>query len=82
MIRNFALRFQQLSLSNKPVFGVFGTLQHVQQKQRIQQNNIHTSAISAGSGRDPKAFLRHNDKFFPIQDPNEERRPAVSYSCI
>ncbi|OXU19891.1 hypothetical protein TSAR_009162 [Trichomalopsis sarcophagae] len=79
MIQNLAFRFQRLALSNKSISGVFGTLQHVQQKQCMQQNNIHISAINAEKEEETKGFLKYNKKFFPILGPNEERRPA--YVC-
>ena len=80
MIQNFTNRLLQLNLSNKSLSGVLGTLQHIQSNQYIQQSNIHTSSICNGKGGDPNHFLSYNDIIYPKQGPDEERRPAVSYS--
>lgn len=74
MIQSIAIRFQRLSLNNKT--GVIGTLQYFQQKPCIQQNNFHTS--STNRYNEPKKWLQYNKKFYPIQKPDEERRPAVN----
>lgn len=83
MIQNIALRLQHLSIINKSVPGAIGTLQRLQEKPFFQefvpiQKNIHTSTILCGQRGDPKHFLSYNNKFYPIQTPDEERRPAVS----
>lgn len=83
MIQNLAVRLQRLSLANKSVPGAIGTLQRFQDKQFLQeskpaQKNIHTSALLQ-KGKDPKHFLSYNDTFYPIQKPDEERRPAVNH---
>lgn len=47
-----------------------------------QLKSIHTSASALAWSRTdniPKSFLRHNQKIYPPQSPDEEPRPAVSY---
>lgn len=81
MIPNLVTKLRQLTLCKTPVTGVLGTLQCA---QPIQHSNIHISAInykhSPGYGdKDPTHFLSYNEKFYPVQGFEEERRPAVSY---
>lgn len=51
----------------------------------IQSEKIHNSSSNLAWHNIPKVptkFLKHNEKIYPPQSPDEEPRPAVSSSTI
>ncbi|KAL7292110.1 hypothetical protein TKK_0014383 [Trichogramma kaykai] len=79
MLRNLTNRIKSLSLQTKPVTENFLGIIKGTDLINNSQKNIHTTSISHGKKGDPQSFLRHNETFFPIQSPEEPRRPA--YVC-
>ena len=74
MLQSFVNCVKKLIINNRPIPQYLE--QHIQRSKYIQHRSIHTTP-SCGRG-EPKKFLAHNKKFFPIQQPGEEKRPAVS----
>lgn len=55
-------------------------LKYVLPKTLSPMAAFHSSAICENSA--PKKFIRYNKTIFPVQAPDEERRPAVSWRWI
>ncbi|XP_014204760.1 39S ribosomal protein L22, mitochondrial [Copidosoma floridanum] len=71
MMRNIVVGLQRLTLSNKSITGALGSLQCLQKKQNVQERYIHIPKMNT-----PQHFLDYNKKMYPIQELDEERRPA------
>lgn len=86
-MNNIRYSLQRLSLNNKPFLNeLIGTLRRsIVSSGKLfshDQNMDHLNDdddVEHEQEHEYFKWLEYNNKFYPIQSPNEERRPAVYY---
>lgn len=80
MMQSIKTCAQWFSFAGRSIDKQYGILQNVTKiSATTYRSDIHTSAKrDAEAGSKNYKWLRYNKKIFPVQKPEEERRPAVS----